>query len=283
MRIFITSLFMCLCTLSASAQGKYADAADSVQVRIVYRGIVEHLQGLRKPELWCLDIGRHSAIFYPHTLNMYRELSAYSTSSEEYYIKEEELAKVYGSVGYLRWYYMVNSPESGMYTSISSVASVSYAYNEPLPKVEWQLCDSIKTICEYTCHKAVAKLYGRTWSAWYTEDIPMSYGPYILSGLPGLVLAASEDEGHFSFEAESIGGADGVAVEPYLRGVIPHKCNRAQFMKLRTENDDMTLKERSKRAFIDVEAFQGKDFKVLNEDGVEIGDKVNTYYYFDKE
>lgn len=283
MRIFITSLLMCLCTLSASAQDKHVGAADSVQVRIVYRGIVEHLQGLRKPELWCLDIGRHSAIFYHNTLNMYRELAAYSNSTEEYYVKEEELCTKYGGRGYLSWYYIVNRPENGHYTSISPVISGMFEYEELIPTTNWQLCDSVKTICEYVCHKAVGNLYGRTWTVWYTEDIPMFYGPYILNGLPGLILAASEEEGHFEFEAESIGNVSGIAVEPYLRGDIPQKCTRAQFLKLRKRGDDMTLNERSKRAFIDVEAFQGKDFKVLNEDGVEIGDKVNTYYYFDKE
>lgn len=48
---------------------------------------------------------------------------------------------------------------------------------------------------------AIAKFKGRTWIAWYTEDIPIDNGPWKLSGLPGLILKAHDSENDYGFTA----------------------------------------------------------------------------------
>ena len=63
----------------------------------------------------------------------------------------------------------------------------------------WKLEDGDTTIVEYACHKATTHFKGRTWHVWYAPDIPISEGPWKLSGLPGLILAAKDSEGLFSF------------------------------------------------------------------------------------
>ena len=67
--------------------------------------------------------------------------------------------------------------------------------------IDWQLTDSINSICSYECHQAIAKFKGRTWIAWYTEDIPIDNGPWKLSGLPGLILKAHDSENDYVFTA----------------------------------------------------------------------------------
>lgn len=52
----------------------------------------------------------------------------------------------------------------------------------------------------YLCHKAVGKYGGRTWTAWYTEDIASAFGPWKLRGLPGLIVKAEDNEGIHCFE-----------------------------------------------------------------------------------
>ena len=59
-------------------------------------------------------------------------------------------------------------------------------------------------IIGYPCHKAVCKFRGRTWTAWYSLDLPFDNGPWKLGGLPGLILAASESRHEFSFVATGI-------------------------------------------------------------------------------
>ncbi|RQE01044.1 GLPGLI family protein, partial [Prevotella intermedia] len=41
------------------------------------------------------------------------------------------------------------------------------------------------------CKKATTNFRGRYWEVWYTEDIPISQGPWKLCGLPGMILKAN--------------------------------------------------------------------------------------------
>jgi len=82
-----------------------------------------------------------------------------------------------------------------------------YYYYEPKIDFGWQLSDSAKSVCGYTCHKATCSFRGRFWTAWYTDEIPVSEGPWKLGGLPGLILAAEDSTKELSFTAISIRNA----------------------------------------------------------------------------
>lgn len=50
--------------------------------------------------------------------------------------------------------------------------------NKNTPKMEWKINeDSIKNILGYDCQLAETDFRGRNWKAWFTIDIPLSYGP----------------------------------------------------------------------------------------------------------
>lgn len=52
--------------------------------------------------------------------------------------------------------------------------------------------------------QAVGSVYGRTWTVWYSIELPLNYGPYILNGLPGLIMAARDSDGLFDFKAVGV-------------------------------------------------------------------------------
>lgn len=58
----------------------------------------------------------------------------------------------------------------------------------------WQLINETKQIQNYTCKKAQIQKNGRKFIVWYTLQIPISYGPLKLNGLPGLILEVEETE-----------------------------------------------------------------------------------------
>lgn len=71
--------------------------------------------------------------------------------------------------------------------------------------IPWELSsESPVRILGYTCNKARANYAGREYTAWYTLDIPASYGPYKFHGLPGLILKIEENNGMYIWEAFSI-------------------------------------------------------------------------------
>lgn len=70
---------------------------------------------------------------------------------------------------------------------------VNFYVAEKRPKINWQLKTETKKIGKFTAHKATGMFRGRVYTAWYTIDIPLPYGPWKLQGLPGLILEAYDE------------------------------------------------------------------------------------------
>lgn len=60
-----------------------------------------------------------------------------------------------------------------------------FTYVDSIPQQQWELVAGDSIIAGYTCHRAQTRYRGRDYTAWYTEEIPLSYGPYKFRGLLG--------------------------------------------------------------------------------------------------
>lgn len=69
---------------------------------------------------------------------------------------------------------------------------VRYIVKDSTISLNWVLNkDDTKKIGGYTCKKATLDWRGRKYTAFYTEEIPLSNGPYKFKGLPGMILEIS--------------------------------------------------------------------------------------------
>ncbi len=62
-------------------------------------------------------------------------------------------------------------------------------------KAQWELTQETKKIAGYNCYKAIntnSKNKIKKTIAWYTNEIPLGYGPKNYCGLPGLVIEIEE-------------------------------------------------------------------------------------------
>lgn len=96
-----------------------------------------------------------------------------------------------------------NYPE-GKLTHTEKICMDWFRYEEEMPAIDWELTDSVATILGYECHSARCRFRGREWRVFFTEDIPLSDGPWKLHGLPGLIMKASDEKGHYTFECIGI-------------------------------------------------------------------------------
>ena len=82
--------------------------------------------------------------------------------------------------------------EQGKFTTYSTVVGTHYLITEDITIPEWTMYeDSTITVLGMECKKATTNFRGRYWEVWYTEEIPISQGPWKLCGLPGMILKAN--------------------------------------------------------------------------------------------
>ena len=74
-------------------------------------------------------------------------------------------------------------------------------FQQDLPQFNWQFIEGTDTIIGYPCSKATVSFAGRNYTAWYTQEIPLPFGPYKFGGLPGLILRIQDSEEQYIWEA----------------------------------------------------------------------------------
>ena len=75
---------------------------------------------------------------------------------------------------------------------------------DTVPHIKWQIGSEKKTIANLECITATGKFRGREFIVWFTEKVPVNYGPWKLCGLPGLILEAKSKDNEVCFIAETI-------------------------------------------------------------------------------
>lgn len=102
-------------------------------------------------------------------------------------------------------------PQQGKLTVREGLLPHFYVYEEE-PKLVWTPVEGTDTVLGHVCSRAVTTYGGRTWTASYAADIPMVYGPWKLTGLPGLILKAESADGIHSFVAQVLYDIDAQAM-----------------------------------------------------------------------
>lgn len=71
-------------------------------------------------------------------------------------------------------------------------------------KLDWEILKESKKILGYNCNLAKTKFRGREYFAYFTTELPFSYGPWKINGLPGIVLNVYEKEKIYEYTAVKV-------------------------------------------------------------------------------
>ena len=170
----------------------------SVTYEVHYQKVEEVAK--REKDLMRLDIGEHSSQYVSVKLEF--------VSKHKDDIMAKRIKNPYAGYATLHDEVFKNTPNEGYMRFVHMPGWVSC--REKIEGLfDWQLQDGDSIVCGYPCHKAITTFRGRTWTVWYTLDLPYSDGPWKFCGLPGLVLYAYESEDKFRFNCIGIEKGDG--------------------------------------------------------------------------
>lgn len=141
-----------------------------------------------------VQIGKHSVKDYSDIINHFDSLATEQVRRG---------ADSYSNVSGNPWPLEIIRPIRGNKADLKYRLSWSaFDYSDSVPSLEWIFSDeATDSIMGYDCRKATVEFAGRSYTAWFTPEIPLPFGPYKFGGLPGLILKIEDAERQFVWEA----------------------------------------------------------------------------------
>ena len=205
-RIILTTAALALAVLTVSAKPNKKDenkVIDKLKYTITYR--TKSVRDTTKTDSegrydyenddMQLEVGEKVSYFYSATYRAYEEELRKSVDANNIAVPTSTSARGSISMDFYRNY------PTGKSTYLDKVIREKFRITEPLEQPQWDIiADSTKQILDYHCQMARCKFKGRTWTAWFTTDIPLDNGPWKLCGLPGLILRAYDAKQQYIFD-----------------------------------------------------------------------------------
>jgi GLPGLI family protein len=115
------------------------------------------------------------------------------------------------------------------------------------PAYEWRLSVEQTEFLGYLVQKATVVLDSSVIEAWFTPEIPVSAGPGLFGGLPGMILSVSVDSGHTVYSATEINltSVDDEAIKEPDDG---QEVSRDEYEQIVAEKlEELTMRRRGRR------------------------------------
>lgn len=196
--------FIIACSYILSAQGNGSKkvrydvlkALDTALVEFRYRYIcTDHMQHSSEA---VLQVGKRMTKF--QAIGEYFSDSLMVVHGGKYYTWDEvdKIESVLPRRGYYPGWHLIDNYPKGKTTIIEYVSFDFYSSEEERALPQWTIMsDSVRQVMGYTCQMARTELHGRRWTAWFAPSVKLPYGPWLLRGLPGLVVWAYDDDKEF--------------------------------------------------------------------------------------
>jgi GLPGLI family protein len=188
-------------------------------------------------DLMVLEIGKKSSLFYSY----YHHLgdSLFNDDSKKGVLdnSKDDGGKYYTS--FIAYNIATNFPANQITFTDRLSLIYNYKYSEPLISQDWEIMPDTAIISNVKCQKAVTVFRGRKYVAWFSKDIPITYGPWKFFGLPGLIVKISDTKNNFVYELLKIESVKSVTPMSIFRSSTMFNDNkyvetsRKEFLELK--------------------------------------------------
>jgi len=200
--VFITAVFLSNCSYAQFVGLKYKNIEPAnivVTYSLQYQQDSTDLSNIRSSTFY---------LFMGNTISKYVNCANYSrdtatrrfTTNQQVidYMTNPQIPKA----GIL--YQIFKNYPKGKLTFTDHIPSNTFKFEENLDIFHWILTGDTATNCGYKTQKATCDFGGRSWSAWFSSDLPYNDGPYKFNGLPGLIVKVYDTHNHYVFNLLSI-------------------------------------------------------------------------------
>lgn len=95
--------------------------------------------------------------------------------------------------------FVVADLKTGYYTQYYQEVLCYFIGHGTLSMPEWSYEEESRIILGRLCSKATANFLGRQWIVWFDPEVPLSFGPWLLWGVPGLIIEAEDAKKEIRF------------------------------------------------------------------------------------
>lgn len=209
MKIFLTTLL-----LTAIAFTSLAQQPDSVLIRVSYTYTNKKdtlTNGQARLENMILFVGKNASLYTSydkirHEVSEDQKFRAMiksqaSNGQPKAYIINTSASKWMSKTSYL--YFIKENKFFGK----EFISLQTYIYEDKVPEIKWKVSKDTSSFSGVACQMATTTYEGKNWTAWFAPSLPFQSGPWKLSGLPGLIIEAYDENKTVYFQFAGIENA----------------------------------------------------------------------------
>lgn len=184
-----------------------------------------------KKELMVLDISQEKSVFQSY-LNVSQDSIIMSAVNQMQKTGNPDISKFGVKLSNFKYHITKKYPIDNIIYKEKLLNDV-FQYEEKIDW-NWKLQNKYDKIDIYNVQLAISEFGGRTWLAWFCNDLPFPDGPYKFYGLPGLILKISDSEDLFNFSFvgnKNIKENTQSVSEMFLSGPL-NKTSKSKFNKI---------------------------------------------------
>ena len=238
-RKILSIFFLSCCFISYGQQGLRVNYA------FLYKGSPSQSNYKAQMDMM-LDFSMNESVFYSEASFLFDSLGRYAFDDYGNTKDEEEYAKIkrLNNTSFSHTYHMdFANMTYDVYSKVNR--NVFLGENGSLTLPEWTITEETKELFGYSVTKATTHYLGRDWTVWFTEEIPIPGGPWLLWGCPGLIVYAIDEDKLFNFY---VLGEQEIEINrwPLLKENYTNKRSMVQHLSIKEQE---TIKCRYKRDF----------------------------------